>query len=240
MLLVKKWAKQRGVANSKNSTLSSYCWVLLVIHFLLHIEPPVCVALDPLEPTASKEVEFVSTNTDSVAELLLKFFAFYGSQAGGYVPGNTISVWGDSAVDETDCTDVVEASCEIDDNNDNTKNDKNNNKNNKNNKNDKKVWLRYFVVKDPVEVGRNVARVVYCEEAQTLMVAELDRGFRILNGWFQSSNTTGGTGTGNESNDAQVFFNELFVKNLDLVDYNHYYHRLQLHIYSLLDHFHFS
>ena len=98
MLVVKIWAKQAGVADSANGSLSSYAWALLSIFFLQQVEPPVLPVLqhealigakwkkaavqgcctsfceDAVEAAASLSEH----NTSNVAELLHQFFHFYG------------------------------------------------------------------------------------------------------------------------------------------------------------------
>ena len=79
MLCVKMWAKCRGIANTKNSTLSSYAWVLLSIHFLQHVSSPII----PLLPCESDEENnsiiqnFKTTNSMKISELLKQFFYMY-------------------------------------------------------------------------------------------------------------------------------------------------------------------
>ncbi|ORY38084.1 Nucleotidyltransferase, partial [Neocallimastix californiae] len=62
IMIVKEWAKHRGINNSKNRTFSSYSFVLLCLSFFQHIEPPVLPNLQ---------------STQNRGELLLKFFEFY-------------------------------------------------------------------------------------------------------------------------------------------------------------------
>lgn len=65
VLFIKKWASLRKINSSRNGTLSSYGYVLMVLHFLVHVEEPaVCPNLqravlkfyvdkepDPRDPT---------------------------------------------------------------------------------------------------------------------------------------------------------------------------------------------
>ena len=47
-LAVKHWARCRGIADASDGTLSSYAWVVLVLHFLQHRVPAVLPSLmDP-------------------------------------------------------------------------------------------------------------------------------------------------------------------------------------------------
>ncbi|KAF2853022.1 PAP/OAS1 substrate-binding domain-containing protein [Plenodomus tracheiphilus IPT5] len=51
VLFVKSWAKQRKVNSSYSGTLSSYGWVLMVLHYLVNIaQPPVCPNLQHSVP----------------------------------------------------------------------------------------------------------------------------------------------------------------------------------------------
>lgn len=52
VLFVKSWAKRRKVNSSYSGTLSSYGWVLMVLHYLVNIaQPPVCPNLQhPVAP----------------------------------------------------------------------------------------------------------------------------------------------------------------------------------------------
>lgn len=42
-MLIKHWAKQRKLNNPKQGTLSSYSWVMLLIHFLIRRKEQVCM-----------------------------------------------------------------------------------------------------------------------------------------------------------------------------------------------------
>ena len=76
-LIIKFWAKRRQVNNSKNSTLSSYGWMIMTIHFLQNVSPPVVpiVAL-PLEENV-EDLNWKSENSETIPQLLVKFFLFY-------------------------------------------------------------------------------------------------------------------------------------------------------------------
>jgi hypothetical protein len=86
ILVVKHWAKCRGVCDARNSTLSSYGWSLLVIHFLQHTSPPVLPVLQKGEdgeadwaaPADWTAWHWNDLNVDTVGTLLVKFFAYYG------------------------------------------------------------------------------------------------------------------------------------------------------------------
>lgn len=77
IIAIKHWAKCRGICNARNSTLSSYGWSLLALHFLQHTSPPVLPSALVIgeDPVGTSDV---SANTDTVGTLLVKFFAYYG------------------------------------------------------------------------------------------------------------------------------------------------------------------
>ncbi|KAI0651271.1 hypothetical protein C8Q79DRAFT_22957 [Trametes meyenii] len=99
VLFLKVWSKRRKINSPYKGTLSSYGYVLLVIYFLVHVKnPPVLPNLQqmpPLRPISEEEshlngyniwffddIELLrqrwkSSNTDTVAELLIDFFKFY-------------------------------------------------------------------------------------------------------------------------------------------------------------------
>ncbi|RPD77061.1 hypothetical protein L226DRAFT_602363 [Lentinus tigrinus ALCF2SS1-7] len=99
VLFLKVWSKRRKINSPYKGTLSSYGYVLLVIYFLVHVKnPPVLPNLQqmpPLRPISEEEshlngyniwffddIELLrqrwkSSNTDTVADLLIDFFKFY-------------------------------------------------------------------------------------------------------------------------------------------------------------------
>lgn len=99
VLFLKVWSKRRKINSPYHGTLSSYGYVLLVIYFLVHVKnPPVLPNLQQLPPVRpiSKEDTHIdghntwffddidllcqrwrSSNTESVAELLIDFFRYY-------------------------------------------------------------------------------------------------------------------------------------------------------------------
>ncbi|KAI9068817.1 hypothetical protein FKP32DRAFT_1560905 [Trametes sanguinea] len=99
VLFLKVWSKRRKINSPYKGTLSSYGYVLLVIYFLVHVKnPPVLPNLQqmpPLRPISEEETHlngyniwffddiellrqrWKSSNTETVAELLIDFFRFY-------------------------------------------------------------------------------------------------------------------------------------------------------------------
>lgn len=95
--LVKDWAKQHELVGTADGCLNSYAYMLLVIHFLQNIQPPVVpnlqmLATEPVKVVDNKwggedywDTKFEddvkslppSTNTMSVGELLVGFFHFF-------------------------------------------------------------------------------------------------------------------------------------------------------------------
>jgi hypothetical protein len=87
LLLIKKWTKAKGIANTQNSTISSYSWTLLVIHFLLvhrfnNTQPPILSFIS--EPQNELELDppsrFDTENSPEVSlgQLFVQFFIYYG------------------------------------------------------------------------------------------------------------------------------------------------------------------
>ncbi|KAI0920419.1 hypothetical protein AcV5_010157 [Taiwanofungus camphoratus] len=99
VLFLKVWSKRRKINSPYKGTLSSYGYVLLVIYFLVHVKnPPVLPNLQqmpPMRPISHEDTHlngfniwffddiellrqrWKSSNTESVAELLIDFFKFY-------------------------------------------------------------------------------------------------------------------------------------------------------------------
>eukprot|EP00768_Dysnectes_brevis_P005368 gnl/Dysnectes_brevis/384_a426_2994.p1 GENE.gnl/Dysnectes_brevis/384_a426_2994~~gnl/Dysnectes_brevis/384_a426_2994.p1 ORF type:complete len:549 (-),score=222.11 gnl/Dysnectes_brevis/384_a426_2994:633-2063(-) len=100
VLMVKHWAKRRGVNSSFMGTLSSYGFVILIIFYLQQLQQPVLPSLQPgLHPApvmgfdtgfltagqgwnrakrvAGRAGRSLTQNKDSMAKLLFGFFRFY-------------------------------------------------------------------------------------------------------------------------------------------------------------------
>uniref|UniRef100_J3L941 Uncharacterized protein n=2 Tax=Oryza brachyantha TaxID=4533 RepID=J3L941_ORYBR len=111
-LIVKHWAKLRGVNETFRGTLSSYAYVLMCISFLQQREPKILPCLQAMEPTYIMVVDgtecayfdevhqlqdFGAENKESIAELLWAFFHYwafdhdYRNDVISVRTGNTIS-----------------------------------------------------------------------------------------------------------------------------------------------------
>lgn len=92
VLLVKKWAQFHNINDARNSTLSSYSLVLMVINFLqCGVQPAVLPCLHALYPDKfslktdvhnidmNEEVEpYISENHQTLGELFLQFLYYFG------------------------------------------------------------------------------------------------------------------------------------------------------------------
>lgn len=85
-LIVKYWAKRRRINEPFFGTLSSYCYMLMLIHFLQLRPVPVLPNLQECEKTLDVDgcnVSFIScpsfksANNESLADLLMSFFKYY-------------------------------------------------------------------------------------------------------------------------------------------------------------------
>jgi terminal uridylyltransferase len=109
VLFIKAWTKRRKINSAYNGTLSSYGYVLLVLHFLINIaQPPVLPNLQHVFGTGDREVLFNgynisfyrdeaairqmatthqwTQNNEPLGVLLRNFFHYYAAQ-GTYVIG---------------------------------------------------------------------------------------------------------------------------------------------------------
>lgn len=85
VLFVKSWAKQRRINSSYSGTLSSYGYVLMVLHFLVNIaRPPV---LPNLQTT--QQLKLTDPSESSQGDLWLRLYR------GLDIEGYTVKFWGD-------------------------------------------------------------------------------------------------------------------------------------------------
>lgn len=117
VLFVKAWASRRKINSGYNSTLSSYGYVLMVLHFLVNVaQPPVCPNLQLMKRTGDAsnssndphavcegydvrfwrneaEIQNLASkgmwrhNRDTLGMLLRNFFLYYARQGYGVVNG---------------------------------------------------------------------------------------------------------------------------------------------------------
>ncbi|XP_054722719.1 terminal uridylyltransferase 4-like [Uloborus diversus] len=79
------WAKLCGIDNQECGTLPSFTYIILLIHFLQQVQPPVLPVLQECEDFGKSDffTEYVegnkwcSQNCDNIGELWIKLFAFY-------------------------------------------------------------------------------------------------------------------------------------------------------------------
>lgn len=193
--LIKLWAKQRGVCNPRNATLSSYAWTLLALHFLQRTCSPVVPALPIMyaytrqAPTPDLVLTWQSTNTCGLAELLLQFFAFFGgprSDATDFVidvrfPGRRfpkrVAELESGLDDEDAAVDVPELSLRV-----------------------CPPWR--ICIEDPVLTNYDLGRVIHREDGMSFIRKELRRGFDLLH-----------ASTFHDLASSQQFWVELFATN---------------------------
>ena len=88
--LVKKWAEVAGIKDTKTKTLSSYTYVILVIHYFQHLNMlPYLTGYGEKKIIQGKEVQFSQIppeqwtpvqESNTLSELLLGFFEYYATQ----------------------------------------------------------------------------------------------------------------------------------------------------------------
>ncbi|KAL3073838.1 hypothetical protein niasHT_034870 [Heterodera trifolii] len=88
---VKRWAKLYGINDASAGSISSYAYVVMLIHFLQRIDPPVLPFLQNdrkgqlvegwnVSFTRQLPEQFSNKNTQSIAQLFHDFLAFYAFQ----------------------------------------------------------------------------------------------------------------------------------------------------------------
>lgn len=172
VLFVKAWAKRRKINSSYSGTLSSYGYVLMVLHYLANVvSPPVIPNLQSLSPPgkmsppepgvevdgwhvsfwrneeeilAAKQRGHLTPNREPVGSLLAGFFQYYSSQG-----GHPQFVWTQQALSLRTPGGIL------------TKEEKGWTKAHTEEGEGKKIQHRYlFCIEDPFELDHNVARTV--------------------------------------------------------------------------------
>jgi terminal uridylyltransferase len=185
VLFIKSWAKQRKINSSYSGTLSSYGYVLMVLHYLVNVaRPPVLPNLqheaeadgvpptiidghevcffdreDIIETRASKGL--VTQNKESLGNLLVGFFRYYAVNSGGFFwTRDVLSLRTQGGLLSKDQKGWTGAKTEHNDN--------------------KEVRHRYlFAIEDPFETTHNVARTV-THNGIVAIRDEFRRAWRII------------------------------------------------------------
>ncbi|PGH17522.1 hypothetical protein AJ79_01122 [Helicocarpus griseus UAMH5409] len=123
-IFIKRWAAARQINNPSANTLSSYGYILMILHYLLNVtDPPVIpnlqhcnIGFRELEWVEGEEVFYwrniaeivkaadqrkLTRNRQSVPSLLRGFFDYYSG--GGYVPGRRRFCYKDDVVSIRSC-----------------------------------------------------------------------------------------------------------------------------------------
>ncbi|CAG8461659.1 2389_t:CDS:2 [Cetraspora pellucida] len=86
VMIIKHWARQRGLNNAARGTLSSYTWVCIVLNFLQMCDPPILPVLQIPDIPLNNEIDlsvyndidsykgFGKQNQESIGGLLFAFF----------------------------------------------------------------------------------------------------------------------------------------------------------------------
>ncbi|KAF1947819.1 PAP/OAS1 substrate-binding domain-containing protein [Clathrospora elynae] len=75
VLFVKSWAKRRKVNSAYSGTLSSYGWVLMVLHYLVNVaQPPVCPNLQLALPLPTEAAAIEQFSKATVAGYAVRFW----------------------------------------------------------------------------------------------------------------------------------------------------------------------
>ncbi|KAI4755331.1 PAP/OAS1 substrate-binding domain-containing protein [Aureobasidium sp. EXF-3400] len=185
VLFIKSWAKRRKINSSYSGTLSSYGYVLMVLHYLVNVaRPPVLPNLqheaeadgvpptiidghevcffdreDIIETRASQGV--VTQNKESLGNLLVGFFKYYAVNSGGFFwTRDVLSLRTQGGLLSKDQKGWTGAKTEHNDN--------------------KEVRHRYlFAIEDPFETTHNVARTV-THNGIVAIRDEFRRAWRII------------------------------------------------------------
>jgi len=158
VFIVKYWSKMKNINEPYMGTLSSYCFILMIIHFLQIRKPPVLPNLQKIYLNNFKEYKYIDEynvsffedienlhkywngeNNESVGELLCEFFKYYANDF-PYISG-VASVRAGSIITKEEKEWTREHQFEI----------------NKTNSVKDRFW---FCVEDPIELSHNLGRPV--------------------------------------------------------------------------------
>ena len=136
MMAIKYWTVNRECSKAKNSMLNSYSWNMLVIYFLQRgcgANPVLPMLVELLQDGTSSDVEIfmdfrgkamtlgnldTERNTCTTAELLLRFFLFYGSsgecERTFHVLEEIASIRKGECISSSDDSDTIEALSRMD------------------------------------------------------------------------------------------------------------------------------
>ncbi|KAG9691566.1 PAP/OAS1 substrate-binding domain-containing protein, partial [Aureobasidium melanogenum] len=185
VLFIKSWAKRRKINSSYSGTLSSYGYVLMVLHYLVNVaNPPVLPNLQheaeanglPPATIDGYEVRFfdqedviksrasqglITQNKESLGNLLVGFFRYYAVNAGGFFwTRDVLSLRSRGGIVSKLEKGWTGAKTEVGDN--------------------KEVRHRYlFAIEDPFETTHNVARTV-THNGIVAIRDEFRRAWRII------------------------------------------------------------
>ncbi|KAF2133183.1 PAP/OAS1 substrate-binding domain-containing protein [Dothidotthia symphoricarpi CBS 119687] len=208
VLFVKSWAKTRKINSSYSGTLSSYGWVLMVLHYLVNVaQPPVCPNLQHVVPPSTDTdndprvgaytVRFwrdehaisraaqsgqLTHNTQTIGALLRGFFQYYASVSSYGHPGPRPPqfYWTSEVLSLRSPGGIV------------TKQSKDWVSAKTILTAEKKVTNRYlFAIEDPFEVDHNVARTV-THRGIVAIRDDFRRAWRILSAVGRGVQTEGG------------------------------------------------
>ncbi|KAI4738217.1 PAP/OAS1 substrate-binding domain-containing protein [Aureobasidium sp. EXF-12298] len=185
VLFIKSWAKRRKINSSYSGTLSSYGYVLMVLHYLMNVaNPPVLPNLQheaeanglPTTTIDGYEVRFfdqedviasrasqgaITQNKESLGNLLVGFFRYYAVNSGGFFwTRDVLSLRSRGGIVSKLEKGWTGAKTEVGDN--------------------KEVRHRYlFAIEDPFETTHNVARTV-THNGIVAIRDEFRRAWRII------------------------------------------------------------
>jgi terminal uridylyltransferase len=186
VLFIKSWAKRRKINSSYSGTLSSYGYVLMVLHYLVNVtSPPVLPNLQhqaetndwPSHTIDGHEVRFydqesvierraqeglMTDNNESLGKLLVGFFRYYAVNTGGFFwTRDVLSLRTSGGLVSKQEKGWTGAKTEVGEN--------------------KEVRHRYlFAIEDPFETTHNVARTV-THNGIVAIRDEFRRAWRIIN-----------------------------------------------------------